>query len=90
MPLRTGTLTAETQQDIYLNSGTWRAVYDFARSRPKDEEFFGYHVMTYLAFFKGDERKGKAFETWSGSLEFPMKGIGAQLGAALPAKARVA
>jgi hypothetical protein len=27
--------------------------------------------MTYLAFFKGDERKGKAFETWSGSLESP-------------------
>ena len=90
VPLRAGTLAAAAQQDVYLNSGTWRAVYDLARSRPKDEEFFGYHVMTYLAFFKGDERKGKAFETWSGSLESPMKASGVQLGAALPAKARAA
>lgn len=90
VPLRTGTSTPKTQQDIYLNSGTWRAVYDLARSQPEDEEFFGYHVMTYLAFFKGDERKGKAFETWSGSLESPMKGTGTQLGAVLPAKSLAA
>jgi hypothetical protein len=25
-------------------------------------------VMTYLAFFKDDERMGRAFESWSGAL----------------------
>jgi hypothetical protein len=60
-------------KEIY-DSGTWHAVFDRAQYRPKDEEFFGYRVMTYLAFFKGDERKGKAFETWSGSLERGMRG----------------
>ena len=90
VPLRSGTIAGGTERDVYINSGTWRAVYDLSRYRPKDEEFFGYHVMTYLAFFKGDERKGKAFETWSGSLESPMMGSRAQLGAAPPAKARAA
>lgn len=69
IPLRAGKEHNGIDQVVYINSGTWRAVFDLARVRPRDEEFFGYHVMTYLAFFKGTERKGKAFETWSGSLE---------------------
>jgi len=83
VPLRAGKEVTGTEQVVYINSGTWRAVFDLARYRPKDEEFFGYHVMTYLAFFKGGERKGKAFETWSGSLEAPVLEGGPQLGAAL-------
>jgi UDP-2,3-diacylglucosamine pyrophosphatase LpxH len=53
---------------MYLNSGTWRRVHELAQLNPKDQEFMGYHVMTYLAFFKDDERKGRPFESWSGSL----------------------
>jgi len=82
VPLRTGTPAGRKGNVVYINSGTWRAVYDLAQYRPNDEEFFGYHVMTYVAFFEGDERKGKAFETWSGSLESPTMGSGTQLGAA--------
>ena len=26
--------------------------------------------MTYLVFFQGDERKGRPYETWSGTLGF--------------------
>ena len=69
------------EQIVYINSGTSRPVFDLARFRPKDEEFFGYHVMTYLAFFKEGERKGRFFETWSGSLKPPLE-IQKQLGAA--------
>lgn len=54
-------------EQIYLNSGTWRPVYELTKAGT-DEEFIGYHEMTYLAFFKGDERGGQAFETWSGRL----------------------
>jgi hypothetical protein len=54
---------------IYINSGTWRPVHELARFHPGQKHFVGYHVMSYLAFFKGDERKGRAFESWTGALE---------------------
>jgi len=64
--------TVETEtgflEQIYINSGTWRAVHELSQLHPAQQEFVGYHVMTYLAFFKGDERKGRSFESWSGSL----------------------
>jgi UDP-2,3-diacylglucosamine pyrophosphatase LpxH len=53
---------------IYINSGTWRAVHELSRFRIAQQEFAAYHVMTYLAFFKDDERSGRRFETWSGTL----------------------
>lgn len=53
---------------IYLNSGTWRPVHELTRFRPGREMFVGYNTMTYLAFFKDDERSGRTFESWSGSL----------------------
>jgi len=55
-------------RQIYLNSGTWRRVHTLAKSNTKDAEFIGYNIMTYLAFFKGDERRGRPFEAWSGAL----------------------
>ena len=53
---------------LYLNAGTWRRVHRLARLNTKDEEFIDYNVMTYLAFFRGDERCGRPFEAWSGAL----------------------
>jgi UDP-2,3-diacylglucosamine pyrophosphatase LpxH len=53
---------------LYLNSGTWRPVHELARFQPNREAFIGYHTMTYLAFFKGDERNGRTFECWTGGL----------------------
>jgi UDP-2,3-diacylglucosamine pyrophosphatase LpxH len=53
---------------LYINSGTWRAVHELARLHIGEQEFAGYHVMTYLTFFKDDERHGRRFETWSGTL----------------------
>jgi UDP-2,3-diacylglucosamine pyrophosphatase LpxH len=52
---------------LYINSGTWRAVH--TRVRDGSGEFTAYHVMTYAAFFKDGERKGRAYETWTGTLE---------------------
>ena len=56
------------KDQIYINSGTWRAVYEMAKSDTKIPRFVDYRVMTYLAFFKEDERAGRKFEVWSGSL----------------------
>jgi UDP-2,3-diacylglucosamine pyrophosphatase LpxH len=55
---------------IYFNSGTWRAVHDQAQFRRSEQEFAGFHVLTYLAFFCEGERGGHPFETWSGALAF--------------------
>jgi len=54
---------------FYVNTGTWRCVHEQARLRPAENQFVGYSVMTYSAFFQADERKGRRFETWSGSLD---------------------
>ncbi len=35
---------------------------------PQEHEFIPSDVMTYLAFYRGDERGGRPFETWSGTL----------------------
>jgi UDP-2,3-diacylglucosamine pyrophosphatase LpxH len=55
-------------QQMYFNSGTWRRVYEMTKLDPGEEEFIGYNVMTYLGFFKQDERGGRPFESWQGSL----------------------
>jgi hypothetical protein len=56
-------------KQVYLNTGTWRRVHTLAQSNTKDAEFIDYNIMTYLAFFKGDERHGRSFEVWSGALD---------------------
>ena len=64
--------TPEDSQDsiqhIYFNTGTWRRVHAPTKFDPSEQEFASFNVMTYLAFFKEDERKGRRFEHWNGSL----------------------
>jgi len=62
-------LDSNTNKDqIFINSGTWRAVYEMAKSNTKTPKFVDYKVMTYLAFYRDGERRGRRFEVWSGSL----------------------
>ena len=69
IPLDVTKLTGEKElEQIYLNTGTWRRVHTLSRSNTKDAEFVAYNIMTYLAFFKDDERRGRPFEAWSGAL----------------------
>lgn len=68
VPLDTSFLSRGLYEQMYMNSGTWRRVHELARLNPKDQEFVGYNVLTYLAFFKDDERRGRRFESWSGAL----------------------
>ena len=52
---------------IYINSGTWHTYYDLALHKPKSKRFIPYQVLTYLVFYKDDQREGRRFETWSGA-----------------------
>jgi len=68
VPLQSTLQGDQTVERVYINSGTWRAVHELAQFHPIQRQFVRYHVMTYLGFFKGDERKGRRFEAWSGAL----------------------
>ena len=67
-PLSVSNMGGKSFNQVYLNSGTWRQVHDQAMADPSLQEFVGYKVMTYLAFFKDDERGGRSLEAWSGTL----------------------
>jgi hypothetical protein len=69
VPLQSVQNGSNVTSQLYINSGTWRPVHELARLHPGQKQFVGYHVMTYLAFFKGDERKGRSFECWTGALD---------------------
>jgi hypothetical protein len=58
-----------TNPENYFNSGTWRPVQDLAVLQRKQQQFVGYHVLTYLTFFDDDELNGRAFDSWSGTLD---------------------
>ena len=53
---------------VYFNAGTWRRIHRSASFSPSGHEFIATDVFSYLAFFQGDERKGRSFETWTGTL----------------------
>jgi UDP-2,3-diacylglucosamine pyrophosphatase LpxH len=55
------------QNQLYINSGTWRSYFDLAVKNPSEQKFIPYQTLTYLAFYKDDEREGRLFETWSGT-----------------------
>jgi UDP-2,3-diacylglucosamine pyrophosphatase LpxH len=52
---------------VYFNSGTWHSYYDLAVKNPREQKFVPYQALTYVNFYKDDERGGRHFETWSGS-----------------------
>ncbi len=55
------------QSQLYINSGTWHTYFDLAIKNPEEQKFVPYQTMTYLTFYKDDEREGRQFETWSGT-----------------------
>lgn len=53
---------------MYFNAGTWRRVFKQTQLAPREHEFIAHDAMSFLAFFQGDERKGRPYETWTGTL----------------------
>jgi UDP-2,3-diacylglucosamine pyrophosphatase LpxH len=67
VPLDTFPAAREPTSQIYLNSGTWHTYFDLAVYKPEEQKFVPYQVLTYLVFYKDDQRAGHRFETWTGS-----------------------
>lgn len=55
-------------EQIYLNTGTWRARY---QKSVRDNSFISWKNMTYVIFYRDNERPGRQadFETWTGTLK---------------------
>jgi hypothetical protein len=68
VPLEASYAEGYVLNQLYFNSGTWRRVYRQTQLAPSEHEFIAADNMTYLAFFQGDERGGRPYETWSGTL----------------------
>ena len=52
---------------VYINSGTWHSYYDLAIKNPSEQKFLPYQALTYLTFYRDDEREGRSFDAWSGT-----------------------
>ncbi len=53
------------RQKIYINTGTWRSLH---KTGLQDKSFISYKTITLAGFFLPEERKGRSFEFWTGSL----------------------
>jgi hypothetical protein len=54
---------------MYINSGTWHPLHELGKVDPRKRSFIMHKTMSYLGFYRSDERKGRTFETWSGTLD---------------------
>ncbi|XZF16192.1 hypothetical protein ACTHGU_08640 [Chitinophagaceae bacterium MMS25-I14] len=65
VPLSSYMEDGKRRSKIYMNTGTWRSLH---KRGHYDDSFISYKTMTIAAFYKADERSGRPFEYWIGSL----------------------
>lgn len=68
VPLDSSFDQGAVNNQVYFNSGTWRRLHRQTMYAVQEHEFIASDTMTYLAFFQGDERGGRPYESWSGTL----------------------
>ena len=52
----------------YFNAGSFRRCYKATQAATGQHEFIASDTFTLLGFYQGDERGGRSYETWSGTL----------------------
>jgi hypothetical protein len=67
IPLDVESRPPATAYQIYLNSGTWHSYYTLTAKDPKAQKFVPYQMLTYLIFYREDQRGGRHLEAWSGT-----------------------
>lgn len=68
IPLYTTMRENRPFDQIYFNTGTWHPFHSMTVHNPFEKRFIHYNALTYLSFFRYDERGGRPYETWSGTL----------------------
>lgn len=69
VPLRSMHKNGKPFDQMYINSGTWHPLHELGKVDPRKRSFIMHKTMSYLGFYRSDERKGRVFETWSGTLD---------------------
>lgn len=67
VPLDSDGIPPTTAYQIYMNSGSWHSYYTLTAKNPKDQKFVPYQMLSYLIFYRDDQRGGRHFEAWSGA-----------------------
>jgi UDP-2,3-diacylglucosamine pyrophosphatase LpxH len=67
--LRTTTRDGNPFDQMYLNAGTWIPVHEVCESDSHQTGFVIHKTLGYLGIYQGDERRGKSYETWNGTLD---------------------
>ncbi len=67
VPLDTEESRRKDDDQIYFNAGTWHTYFALTIHEPYEQKFIPYQVTTCLFFYKEDERRGRKFETLSGT-----------------------
>jgi UDP-2,3-diacylglucosamine pyrophosphatase LpxH len=67
IPLDSDGIPPTSAYQIYMNSGSWHSYYTLTAKNPKDQKFVPYQMLSYLVFYRDNQRGGRHFETWSGA-----------------------
>ena len=67
VPLDASHVDGHVLHQTYFNAGTWRRIYQPTKALSQ-QEFSTCESISLLAFYQGDERSGRPYETWSGTL----------------------
>ena len=68
VPLDRRVSAEKDEKLLYFNSGTWKRLHEQTIFSGEGTKFVDFMVMSYIAFFQEDERSGRPFETWTGTL----------------------
>jgi UDP-2,3-diacylglucosamine pyrophosphatase LpxH len=67
IPLDSDGTPPTTAYQMYMNSGSWHSYYTLTVKNPKDQKFVPYQMLSYLVYYRDDQRGGRHFESWSGA-----------------------
>lgn len=68
MPLEVSHAEGFVLQQTYFNTGAWQRIYRPTMPVAGRQDFSAVDALTLLSFFTGDERGGRPYETWTGTL----------------------
>jgi hypothetical protein len=68
VPLEASFADGYVLNQTYFNAGTLRRLYRPTLCGPGQREFVASDALSLLTFYQGDERRGRPYETWIGTL----------------------
>jgi hypothetical protein len=68
VPLESSHADGYVLNQMYFNAGTLRRVHAPTLSGPGEPDFVARDALSLVTFYHGDERRGRPYETWSGTL----------------------